>query len=62
VDFYLELERIAPEEVGKIVFLTGGAFVAQAREFLDNVPNVRLEKPFTPEELRELVSRLLSPT
>jgi signal transduction histidine kinase/CheY-like chemotaxis protein len=61
VDFYLELERIAPEELDKIVFLTGGAFVPQAREFLDNVPNLRLEKPFTPEELRDVVSRLLSP-
>jgi signal transduction histidine kinase len=61
VDFYLELERVAPSEVQKIVFLTGGAFVAQAREFLDNVPNLQLEKPFKPEELRELVARLLSP-
>jgi nitrogen-specific signal transduction histidine kinase/CheY-like chemotaxis protein len=60
VDFYLELERIAPDEVDKIVFLTGGAFVAQAREFLDNVPNLRLEKPFAPDELREIVSRLLT--
>jgi nitrogen-specific signal transduction histidine kinase/CheY-like chemotaxis protein len=61
VDFYLEIERIAPEELDKIVFLTGGAFVAQAREFLDNVPNLQLEKPFTPETLREMVSRLLAP-
>jgi nitrogen-specific signal transduction histidine kinase/CheY-like chemotaxis protein len=60
VDFYLELERVAPDEVDKVVFLTGGAFVAQAREFLDNVPNLRLEKPFAPDELREIVSRLLA--
>jgi nitrogen-specific signal transduction histidine kinase len=60
VDFYLELERIAPSELEKVVFLTGGAFVAQAREFLDNVPNLRLEKPFTPEELRGIVTRLLT--
>jgi nitrogen-specific signal transduction histidine kinase/CheY-like chemotaxis protein len=60
VDFYLELERVAPDEVDKVVFLTGGAFVAQAREFLDNVPNLRLEKPFAPDELREIVSRLLT--
>lgn len=61
VDFYLELERIAPKEIDKVVFLTGGAFVAQAREFLDNVPNLRLEKPFTPDELRDVVARLLAP-
>jgi nitrogen-specific signal transduction histidine kinase len=62
VDFYLELERIAPEQLDKIVFLTGGAFVAQAREFLDNVPNLRIEKPFMPEDLRDVVSRLLAAT
>jgi nitrogen-specific signal transduction histidine kinase len=61
VDFYLELERIAPEELDKVVFLTAGAFVAQAREFLDNVPNLQLEKPFTPAELRHVVARLLAP-
>jgi CheY-like chemotaxis protein len=60
VDFYLELERIAPEELDKVVFLTAGAFVVQAREFLDNVPNLRLEKPFTPEDLRNVVARLLA--
>jgi CheY-like chemotaxis protein len=60
VDFYLELERVAPEQLDKVVFLTAGAFVAQAREFLDNVPNLRLEKPFAPDELRDVVARLLS--
>jgi PAS domain S-box-containing protein len=56
VDFYRELERVAPEEVKKVVFLTGGAFAIQTREFLDRIPNLRVEKPFTPEGLRALVS------
>jgi PAS domain S-box-containing protein len=56
VDFYREVERVAPEEVKKIVFLTGGAFAIQTREFLDRIPNLRVEKPFTPEGLRTLVS------
>ncbi len=62
VDFFHELERLAPEEVSKIVFLTGGAFVTQAREFLDKVPNLRLDKPFSPERLRSIVARLLDPS
>jgi len=61
VDFFRELERLAPDEVSKIVFLTGGAFVTQAREFLDKVPNLRLDKPFSPEALRGVVARLLRP-
>jgi CheY-like chemotaxis protein/anti-sigma regulatory factor (Ser/Thr protein kinase) len=61
VDFYRELERLAPSEIDKVVFLTGGAFVAPAREFLDSVPNLQIEKPFRPEDLRRIVSRLLFP-
>jgi hypothetical protein len=37
------------------VFLTGGAFASQARQFLEEVPNTRLDKPFTPDELRKVV-------
>jgi PAS domain S-box-containing protein len=59
VDFYRELERVMPGEVQKIVFLTGGVFATQTREFLDQIPNFRIEKPFTPEELRAVVQERL---
>ncbi|HEY3493405.1 MAG TPA: ATP-binding protein [Polyangiaceae bacterium] len=59
VDFYQELERILPSEAEKIVFLTGGVFATQTREFLDQIPNVRIEKPFSPEELRAIISERL---
>ncbi|HEX8908907.1 MAG TPA: PAS domain S-box protein, partial [Anaeromyxobacteraceae bacterium] len=39
----------------RLVFVTGGAFTAQAREFLARVPNPRVEKPFEPATLRALV-------
>jgi signal transduction histidine kinase len=55
IDFFNELRALAPSEIDKIVFLTGGAFASQARQFLEEVPNTRLDKPFTPEELRSLV-------
>ena len=38
-----------------MIFLTGGAFTPRARAFLDEVPNVRLEKPFDQAELKSLV-------
>jgi PAS domain S-box-containing protein len=59
VDFYRELERVLPDEVCKIVFLTGGVFAPQTREFLDQIPNVRIEKPFSPDELRAIISERL---
>jgi CheY-like chemotaxis protein len=55
VDFWHELERIAPEDTRRVVFLTGGAFAPQAREFLESVPNLHIDKPFVPEQLRALV-------
>jgi CheY-like chemotaxis protein len=50
----------SPELASRFVFLTGGAFTSGARDFLQRVPNVRVEKPFEPAALRELVLRLLS--
>jgi signal transduction histidine kinase len=55
IDFFREVSAFAPSEIDKIVFLTGGAFASQARQFLEAVPNLRLDKPFTPDELRKLV-------
>jgi PAS domain S-box-containing protein len=46
-----------PELARSMIFLTGGAFTAKARAFLDRVPNVRVEKPFDADELREVVAR-----
>jgi hypothetical protein len=42
------------------VFVTGGAFTDAAREFLERVPNARMEKPFTPDEVRSLVAGRIS--
>jgi PAS domain S-box-containing protein len=44
----------------RLVFITGGAFTPQAREFLARVPNPRVEKPFEPAALRALVDGLVA--
>ncbi len=59
MDFHAELLRLAPEQVGKVVFMTGGCFTPRAREFLDEVRNPRVEKPFDVGDLRALVNGLL---
>jgi PAS domain S-box-containing protein len=50
----------SPGLAGRMVFLTGGAFTANARAFLSHVPNHRVEKPFSTQELRGLVQSLLA--
>ncbi len=39
------LQRATPMHE-RIVFMTGGAFTQRARDFLQSVPNLRIEKPF----------------
>jgi PAS domain S-box-containing protein len=56
MDVYRALE--ARGEQSKIVFMTGGAFSAPFRAFLEQIPNRVLEKPFEPHELRELLQRV----
>lgn len=46
MDLYDALLEMAPAQAARVLFLTGGAFTARAREFLDRVPNATLEKPF----------------
>jgi CheY-like chemotaxis protein len=60
MDFYRELGGRAPEQCRAVVFLTGGAFTPKARTFLDEVPNQRLEKPFTFQNLRALINDRLA--
>jgi CheY-like chemotaxis protein len=55
MDLHAELSKIAPELADRMVFLTGGAFTARARDFLDRVPNLRLEKPFKAVSFRALL-------
>ncbi len=59
MDLHAIVAARAPRLAERFVFLTGGAFTPSAREFLERVPNERVEKPFEAAEFRELVARLL---
>jgi two-component system cell cycle sensor histidine kinase/response regulator CckA len=39
----------------RIVFMTGGAFTQRARDFLESVPNLRIEKPFELSHLERTI-------
>ena len=59
MELYSELARVAPEQAERVIFLTGGAFTAKAREFLEQVGNARIEKPIDFQNLRALMKNLL---
>jgi CheY-like chemotaxis protein len=61
MDLHQRLEERWPELAARVIFLTGGAFTEGAQAFLARVPNPRLEKPFEPGGLRQVVAAALGP-
>ena len=61
MDLYHSVQRVAAEQAERMIFVTGGAFTAAAREFLDGVPNPRIEKPVEATNLLAMVAGLTLP-
>ncbi|BDG08828.1 hybrid sensor histidine kinase/response regulator [Anaeromyxobacter paludicola] len=59
MELYERLGRCAPELRERLVFITGGAFTATARDFLASVGNRCLEKPFDAEAIRAAVAEVI---
>ncbi|HXN33568.1 MAG TPA: response regulator [Polyangiaceae bacterium] len=57
VELRNRLERLAPDQAARIVFVTGGIVNPEVRAMLERVPNAWLEKPIDIEGLRELIRR-----
>lgn len=53
------IQREAPDLVPRMVFMTGGAFTRNASEFLEQVHNRYLEKPFEVEGLVEVLDKVI---
>ena len=51
------VRRRFPDLLDRFIFMTGGAFTQQAKDFLGGVSNPVVEKPFDIRALRQLVSR-----
>jgi PAS domain S-box-containing protein len=49
-----------PRLARTVVFVTGGAFTPNAKEYLEKVDNVRVEKPFDATNLQKLVAEWVS--
>jgi CheY-like chemotaxis protein len=61
IEVFFELRAKHPALARKVIFLTGGAFTDQAREFLSRTEHPPLDKPFTEATLRAALERLTSP-
>ena len=59
MELFAHLRRDHPAAAERVVFLTGGAFTPEAREFLAQIDNRWLEKPFESSELRRLLSEVV---
>ncbi|MCE9668544.1 PAS domain S-box protein [Myxococcus stipitatus] len=56
-------ERVREREPGlslRFIFITGGSYTARARQFLERVPNPRIEKPFDAQMIQQLVGEVLA--
>lgn len=56
-ELYGEVLKRNPELAKRFVFITGGAFTADAMRFAKEIANPILEKPFTPMQLRAVVDQ-----
>jgi PAS domain S-box-containing protein len=59
MELHAEIARLDPDLAGRMLFVTGGAFTAEAAEFVAQRPDRILEKPLSPEVLREKVRAAL---
>jgi PAS domain S-box-containing protein len=62
IEFHEQLSRTAPEYLARVIFMTGGAFTDQARQFLESVGRPHIEKPFSEAVLRRAIESVVQLT
>jgi signal transduction histidine kinase len=60
MELYEQIHRTSPEVADRMIFMTGGAFTPTAREFLQRVPNPRVDKPIETANLLAIVAGVVS--
>ncbi len=56
-EVFLRVKEMRPEQLSSFVFMTGGVFNDTMSNFLDDVPNPVVDKPFDLRDLREMLYR-----
>ncbi len=54
MDFYEAVLAAVPEAVERIVFLTGGTFTPNLQNFVEQVANMTISKPFSADSIRSV--------
>jgi hypothetical protein len=57
-EFFARVQELVPEQAERIVFMTGGAFTAETRDFLPTARRL-LEKPFEAAQLEAVIQDVL---
>ncbi len=60
MELHADLEEHHPALAERMIFMTGGAFTADARSFLERIRLTCLEKPFTAEAVRAAIDKVLN--
>ena len=59
MDLHDQISKLAPDQVDKMVFMTGGAFTPAARNFFEHIGNPTIEKPFDKAGLLAVIQTFL---
>jgi CheY-like chemotaxis protein len=59
IDVFEGTSQRAPQMAERFVFMTGGAFLPSLAEFLERIPNARIDKPFAMSALEEVLERVI---
>jgi CheY-like chemotaxis protein len=59
MEFYAELTEHFPQHAASVAFLSGGTFTSEANDFISEGDHALIEKPFRPDQLREVVGNLV---
>jgi CheY-like chemotaxis protein len=60
MELHAAIAQLAPEQVARMVFMTGGAFTPTARQFFEQVTCPTIEKPFDKAGLLAVLQPLLA--
>ena len=59
MELFTRVRVARPSLASRFVFVTGGTMTEEGRAFLADVPNERLEKPFSNQNLRGIARRFI---
>jgi PAS domain S-box-containing protein len=59
MEFYRVLQEQFPAVAPRVVFMTGGTFTDAARDFIAQVPNPTVDKPFERDHILEVISKVI---